>query len=244
MAELAQDVVRGIDAILQAAATEGRGSLYEHEVYGILSSLGLTVPRFVFVRTPSEVCEQTLRGFGHTLVVKVVSPAIAHKQKLGGVKKITTTDPLYVEFVLTRMREEVLEHFPADAKPSIAGFLLVEHIPHTQAIGFEVLVGFREDPAFGPVLTVSKGGDDAEFFAANYDPANLFLPPMEYPEALAFTEILQSFYFSCTISMWKPNHSANANIRAAKYFGCHACMIWLNTDCCNMIFFSNFTIFP
>ena len=53
-----------------------------------------------------------------------------------------------------------------------------------------MLIGFREDPAFGPVLTVSKGGDDAEFFAAHYDPANLFLPPMEYDEALAFTRSL------------------------------------------------------
>ena len=28
-----------------------------------------------------------------------------------------------------------------------------------------MLIGFREDPGFGPALTVSKGGDDAEFFA-------------------------------------------------------------------------------
>ena len=83
---------------------------------------------------------------------------------------------------------------PAEAAPRIAGFLLVEYIPHTQAIGFEVLIGFREDPAFGPVLTVSKGGDDAEFFAAHYDPANLFLPPMEYPQALAFTRSLHIRY--------------------------------------------------
>jgi hypothetical protein len=27
----------------------------------------------------------------------------------------------------------------------------------------------------GPVLTLSKGGDDAEFFAKYYDPANLFI---------------------------------------------------------------------
>ena len=63
---------------------------------------------------------------------------------------------------------------------------MIEHIPHTEALGYEVLIGFREDPAFGPVLTVSKGGDDAEFFAANYDPANLFLPPVSYEEAYAF----------------------------------------------------------
>ncbi len=184
---LTSAAVSKIDRILQCAASESRKSLFEHEVYGVLSALGLTVPKFLFVKDLGEVTEQALRGFGHSLIVKIVSPDIPHKQKLGGVKKVASADPLYVQFVLSRMREEVLSHFAADAGPRIAGFLLVEYIPHTQAIGYEVLIGFRVDPAFGPVLTVSKGGDDAEFFAAHYDPANLFLPPMEYPQALAFT---------------------------------------------------------
>jgi 3-hydroxypropionyl-CoA synthetase (ADP-forming) len=115
---------------------------------------------------------------------------VSHKQRVGGVKIVGTPEPLYVQFVLSRMRDEVLGHFPAGARPEVAGFLLVEHVPHTQALGHEVLLGLRDDPAFGPVLTVSKGGDDAEFFAAHYDPANLFLPPLEYGEALAFTRSL------------------------------------------------------
>jgi acyl-CoA synthetase (NDP forming) len=179
-----------IDSILLEAERDGRKSLYEHEVYGILESLGLTVPRFVFVRDVSDVTEQMLRGFGHTLICKIVSPGIPHKQKLGGVRKVAAADPLYVQYVLSRMREEVTAAFPADAKPSITGFLIVEFVSHTQSLGYEVLIGLREDSAFGPVLTVSKGGDDAEFFAQHFDPANLFLPPMEYAEALAFTRSL------------------------------------------------------
>jgi len=183
-----------INGILECAARERRSSLFEHEVYGVLSALGLAVPKFLFVRDIAEVSEQTLHGFGHSIIVKIVSPDIPHKQKLGGVKKVAAADPLYVQFVLSRMKDEVFSHFAADARPRIAGFLIVEYIPHTQAIGYEVLIGFREDPAFGPVLTVSKGGDDAEFFATHYDPANLFLPPMEYPEALAFTRSLHIRY--------------------------------------------------
>ena len=183
-----------IDGILECAERDGRAALLEHEVYGILSAVGLTVPRFLFVRSLDEVSEQSLHGFGHSIIIKIVSPDIPHKQKLGGVKKVSAADPLYVQFVLSRMREEVLSHFPADSRPRITGFLIAEYIPHTQAIGYEVLIGFREDSAFGPVLTVSKGGDDAEFFAAHYDPANLFLPPMEYPQALAFTRSLHIRY--------------------------------------------------
>ena len=183
MSVLSQQAASGVDGILEAAAREGRTSLYEHEVYGVLSCLGLSVPKFLFVRDPRQLGEAQLRDIGHTLVVKIVSPDVPHKQKLGGVRVVSGTDPLYVQYVLARMRDEVESHFP-DRPPCVAGFLVVEFVPHTQALGYEVLIGFREDPAFGPALTVSKGGDDAEFFAANYDPANLFLPPMEYDEAL------------------------------------------------------------
>jgi acyl-CoA synthetase (NDP forming) len=183
-------MVRRIDGILANAQAQGRSVLYEHEVYAILQTIALGVPRHRFVRDVREVTPEVLAGVGHTVMVKIVSPGIPHKQKLGGVKRVGAADPLYVQFVLTRMREEVLSHFAAGEAPAIAGFLLVEYVPHTQAIGYEVLVGFREDPAFGPVLTVSKGGDDAEFFAAHYDPANLFLPPMGYADALAFMRSL------------------------------------------------------
>jgi 3-hydroxypropionyl-CoA synthetase (ADP-forming) len=190
MQGLGPEVSTRIDSLLITAERDGRRSLYEHEVYGILESLGLTVPRFAFIRDVAEVDERLLRGFGHTLICKIVSPGIPHKEKLGGVRKVAAADPLYVQYVLSRMREEVLAAFPADAKPSITGFLVVEFIPHTQSLGYEVLIGLREDPAFGPVLTVSKGGDDAEFFARYFDPANLFLPPMEEAAARAFTRTL------------------------------------------------------
>ena len=190
MSALTRETVRSIDAILEGANKEGRSSLFEHEVYGVLSCLGLTVPLHQFVRDPREVSEAALRLMGATLVAKIVSPDVPHKQKLGGVRVVSGTDPLYVQYVLARMRQEVESHFGENEKPAIAGFLLVEHVPHTQALGHEVLIGFREDPAFGPALTVSKGGDDAEFFAQNYDPANIFLPPMEYEDAHAFMRSL------------------------------------------------------
>ena len=79
------------------------------------------MPRFIFVRDLGEVNEQTLRGFGHSLIVKIVSPGIPHKQKLGGVKKVSAADPLYVQFVLSRMREEVLSHFAQEAGPPNRG---------------------------------------------------------------------------------------------------------------------------
>ena len=86
------------------------------------------------------------------------------------------------------MREEVLSHFPEGSKPRIDGFLIVEFVKFTQSLGNEIMIGVGEDPSFGAVLTLTKGGDDAEFFSRYYDPANLFLAPIAYDEALRITQ--------------------------------------------------------
>ncbi|MCX7709250.1 MAG: acetate--CoA ligase family protein [Clostridia bacterium] len=188
--QFAEATMKNINQVFLSAYEDGRKALYEHEVYQVLHHIGLEVPKFVFAENPYDVSSKMLENFGEEIVVKIVSPQIAHKQKLGGVKIIRNYDPMFVQFVLARMKDEVLSHFEEGNKPEITGFLLVEFLPHTQAIGYEVLIGFKEDPAFGPVLTLSKGGDDAEFFAKYYDAANLFLPPMDYEAALKMVNTL------------------------------------------------------
>lgn len=177
-------VLRRINAVLRAAHEDHRETLYEHEVYEILNQIGLATPRTAFIASPAQVDAALLHPFPHDLMLKIVSPDIAHKQRLGGVRRVCHRDPLFIRFVLEQMKTEVLSHFGETERPEIRGFLIVEHVPHTQALGYEVLFGFKEDPAFGPVLTLSKGGDDAEFFARYYDPANLFLAPLPREDAL------------------------------------------------------------
>ncbi len=186
---LEADQIQKIDAILAGAEEEGRRTLFEFEVYGILSALELTVPRFRFIRNPEEVDEAMIGEFGEKIVLKVVSEEIAHKQKMGGIEITDNGNPLFIRFLLEQMEKRIFENFPEDEKPSVHGFLLAEFIPFKPALGYEILIGVKQDLAFGPILTLSKGGDDAEFFAEYYDPANLFAPPFEYGDAL---EVLQS----------------------------------------------------
>lgn len=175
----AKETIDNIDTIFQQAYDDGRDSLYEFEVYKVLAYIGISVPKFIFVNNPEQLKEDDLKLMGREVMVKIVSPQIAHKQKLGGVKRVTNHDPLFVQYIMTRMKQEVLSHFDVSNLPEIKGFLIVEVIPFSQGLGYEVLFGLKEDAAFGPVLTLSKGGDDAEFFAKYFDPANLFLPPLE-----------------------------------------------------------------
>jgi 3-hydroxypropionyl-CoA synthetase (ADP-forming) len=190
MSYFPEQTIRNINQIFKTACVNGRNSLYEFEVYQVLTQIGLAAPRFVFIENPQALTKNLLEQFGQDIVVKIVSPQIAHKQALGGVKRVKNFDPLFIQFVMDKMQAEVLSHFSGAVAPDIKGFLIVEYVPHTEALGYEELIGFKEDVAFGPVLTISKGGDDAEFFAQYFDPANLFLPPLNLRDALKMVHSL------------------------------------------------------
>lgn len=176
-------VVQEVNAIFKGAIDDGRTVLYEHEVYKMLGLVGLETPVCHFVKNEEDVDEELVKKYHGKMVLKVVSRDLAHKQKYGGVKVLKTTDPLYVRYVMSAMKKEILSHFEDGHKPAIDGFNLVEFVQFNQGLGYELLFGGREDMAFGPVLTLSKGGDDAEFFAKHYDPANLYLSPLSEEEA-------------------------------------------------------------
>lgn len=169
-----------VDAIIAGAAAAGRCQLYEHEVYAILGELGLRTPRHLVVGGEKDIGAPTLAGFGtERIVVKVVSPDAPHKQKLGGVK-VVYKDLDFVRWTVREMRARFEER-----GLRVEGVLLAEFVRYTQALGNEALLGFRESAAFGPVLSFSKGGEDAEHFAAHFSPPNLMLLPVDREWAAA-----------------------------------------------------------
>jgi 3-hydroxypropionyl-CoA synthetase (ADP-forming) len=172
---LSKKTIQKAEQIFDFAISEKRHMLYEHEVYNLLNLLDVDTPAFAFVKDASQVNDKVLDNFGKEIMVKVVSKDIAHKQKVGGVKKIKTHDSMFVKYVVDSMKAEVLSHYEKE-KPLIDGFLLIEAVDFKQSLGYEILMGISMDRDFGPVLTLSKGGDDAEFFAKYYDPANISLP--------------------------------------------------------------------
>ena len=175
---------KAIMDLLENASASGRYCLYEHEVYEILKVLSLETPKYFFIKIGDEVPQDKLHALAGKAVLKVVSPDIAHKQKVGGVKVLKNISAKSITFEINEMQKNIESAFKGKAQPAIDGFLLTEFIEFNPSLGNEVLYGFRQDYAFGPVLTLSKGGDDAEFFAKYYDPANLILPPLDYNNAL------------------------------------------------------------
>ena len=180
-----KEIIDAINKIMDTAHSEGRDMLFEFEVYGILELIGLCVPEYAFVENSLQIDEALFNKFRQSAVLKVVSPQIAHKQKVGGVKIVHNLQKVQdLQHAADEMKEEVLSHFEENEKPVIKGFMIIEFVPFIQALGYETLFGIKEDPAFGPILTLSKGGDDAEFFAKFYDPANLIIPPFDMDQAM------------------------------------------------------------
>jgi 3-hydroxypropionyl-CoA synthetase (ADP-forming) len=183
MDTLAPPTVDAIDKILAHAWNKKRSTLFEHEVYQILDLLGMKTPTRQFLRDASEITPQTLSRFSSdTLVMKIVSRAVAHKMAVNGVRHVYR-DLDFLKYTCERLQQEiaVLGH-------RVDGILLVDHITYTKDLGNEVLLGFRESDAFGPVISFSKGGTDAEHFAEHFSPPNLILAPIDEAWARALLQ--------------------------------------------------------
>jgi 3-hydroxypropionyl-CoA synthetase (ADP-forming) len=186
-----QPWMRTVETILEKAAADGRKQLYEYEVYEILAELRIPTPTTIIARDERDITHSTLAVFStDRIVLKVFSDQIAHKQRAGGIKVVYKD----LDFVKYSVRE-MLRGF-AEQGTDVQGVLLVEYVDYSKDLGNEILLGFRESMAFGPVISFSKGGSDAEHFARHFSSPNLILPPLDrqWAEALmASTHISRKY---------------------------------------------------
>ena len=191
ISRLADHSIKAVDRIIRFAFNQGRRILFEHEVYTILSSLGIDVPLHLLVTGHPQVSDKLLAPFrSKKIVLKVVAAEISHKTGAGGVR-VVGNDVASVREACRRMERDF-----AGQGIDIQGVLLVQWIEYSRELGNEVLLGFRESETFGPVLSFSKGGVDAEHFATHFSPPNLILAPIDRRWAqalLASTHIYQKY---------------------------------------------------
>jgi 3-hydroxypropionyl-CoA synthetase (ADP-forming) len=188
---LSKKTIKVVEKILEMASAQGRSMLFEHEVYSVLAALGLSVPVHVVVTAEGQITETLLSQFrGRRIMVKVVAGGVTHKESVGGVQ-VVAREPGPVRAVFERMKTDL-----AGRGVTVQGVLLVQWIPYSRELGNEVLLGLRQSETFGPVISLSKGGSDAEHFAAHFSPPNLILAPIDGQWALALlasTHIYQKY---------------------------------------------------
>jgi acyl-CoA synthetase (NDP forming) len=90
---------------------------------------------------------------------------------------------------MIRMQEEILaQPCYAERPPHIEGFLLSSFVEYAKDLGNEVLIGIKENLAFGPEISFSKGGTDAEHFAKYFSSPNVRLLPLDRAECRTLLE--------------------------------------------------------
>jgi len=148
-----------LEAFFENALNQKRNLLYEHEAYDLLGLLGLDVPRYLLVKSASQL-RKTIPGLlempGDKLVMKIVSPDILHKLDAGGVK-ILPAEPQALLQAYDDMLATVKNRRP-DAK--IEGVMVSEYVPFE----YEILVSLINDEQFGPFISVGFGGTYTEIF--------------------------------------------------------------------------------
>ncbi len=125
------------------------GLLGEGAAKALLASAGVPVNRERLVRSADEAAEAG-GALGYPLVLKVVSPDIAHKSDVGGVA-LGIADEAQLRERFARMQADIAKAAP---KARIEGYSL-----QAQESGeLELIVGARRDPQFGAQVVVGAGG--------------------------------------------------------------------------------------
>ena len=144
--------------LMDSARRQGRSLLSEPEGFEFLTHLGIRVPAFLAVGDPEEVTSSGLTELpGDRVVLKAISPDLAHKTEAGGVVVVPKSER-QIRSAARRMRESL-------GNRELAGFLVQEFVPYVGDLGNELLLSLRWDREFGAVLTCGPGGLQAEIFA-------------------------------------------------------------------------------
>lgn len=156
-------------AVLANVARHGRRTLTEPEATEVLAAYGVPVPELRLAATPAAVATEAaaMLAGGGRVVVKLVSPEIAHKTEFGGVVLDIAT-PAEAEAAARAIAGRVTA-----AGGTIEGFALQPMIRRPQAL--ELIAGLETDAVFGPAILFGAGGVDVEILQ---DTA-IELPPLD-----------------------------------------------------------------
>ncbi len=140
-------------AILQDALQGGRETLSARETAQLLDAYDVTIPADGLAETVDEAVALA-DEFGYPVALKIASPDISHKSDVGGVA-IGLYGPEQVRAAFKLILVTVQKRQPA---ARVDGLLVQQMIP----AGQEVIVGWKRDAQFGPLMLVGSGGIEVE----------------------------------------------------------------------------------
>jgi len=142
-------------AVIEQARLEGRTRLNELESLALLEAYGVPVTRARLAGS-REAAVVAACELSFPVVMKIVSPDIAHKTDVGGVV-LGVADERSAAEAYDRIIAETGYRAPG---ARITGVLVARQIDARG--GRETIVGFARDPVFGPLVMFGLGGIYAE----------------------------------------------------------------------------------
>jgi acetyltransferase len=125
------------------------GYLLESQALDVLAAYGLPVPRHRLCASADEAVDFA-EEIGYPVVLRVVSPQIVHKWDVKGVV-LNLANANAIREGYERMLANIEK---ANPQAEIRGVLTRRMIPD----GYEVIIGAKRDPSFGPTLMFGLGG--------------------------------------------------------------------------------------
>ncbi|MDH2385668.1 acetate--CoA ligase family protein [Bradyrhizobium sp. CER78] len=154
-------------------------TLSEHDSKVLLRAAGIALPDEILV-SDRDGLDAAIERAGFPLVMKIQSPAIAHKSEVGGVRVNIAAKG--AAFTAYRDMLETVQKARPDA--AIQGVL----VGPMARKGVEIIVGTMLDATFGPMVMVGLGGITTELFKdVVYRPA-----PVSAEEATTMLETLKA----------------------------------------------------
>ncbi|OGG04935.1 acetyl CoA synthetase subunit alpha [Candidatus Gottesmanbacteria bacterium RBG_16_52_11] len=151
--------------LITDAVNNGRHVLTEPQAKKLLANYEIPVPKGELVNS-AEAAGNAAKRIGFPVVAKIVSPDIIHKFDVGGVVVgITTAGDAAGAYtaIINTVRSKV-PHATIDG-------VYVEQMISKQ---YELLIGCKKDPIFGPAIVFGMGGIAVEVFKDT----NVGLPPL------------------------------------------------------------------
>jgi len=156
-------------ATVEAALAAGRTVLTDAEAMAVLAHFGIpTVTTRLTPADPAAAARAAAR-IGFPTVLKILSPDIAHKSEVGGVR-LALVDEAAVAAAAAAMLAAVAARAP---HARIDGFVVQAMAECSGA--HELVCGISEDATFGPVVLVGAGGTAVEVL----DDHAIGLPPLD-----------------------------------------------------------------
>jgi len=136
-------------------AVNGGKTLGEAQTRPLLAAYGLPLIPGKVVSCSADAV-QAAQQLGYPVVLKIVSSDLLHKSEAGGIR-LNLGDDQAVQIAYEEMLDSIRKSHP---EARLEGILVEKMAPR----GYELIVGMRRDPAFGPLVMFGLGGIYVELF--------------------------------------------------------------------------------